>query len=496
MLNERIKCKSLMDKIITAEQAAEMIKPGMTLCCSGFTAVGYPKAIPRAIAKAGMANDLKILGAASAGDELDGELARAGLMGLRSTFNVVKAARDGINDGSIRYMDLHLSHLPQRLRDKIWGEPDFAILECCMILEDGSIVPTLSTGTPDAMIESSKQVLLELNVSHSTLLYGMHDCYSIGRLPSHAPLEIKHVTDRIGGAAFPCDPNKIAGIVVTNLHDQQPRFLPPDETSQRIAGHILDFLKSEMRKGRIEKGFTIQSGFGAVANAVMYGLDSDDFGKLNMYTEVAQDGALELILSGRIEKVSCTSLSLSLEGRERLYANIANLRERVVIRTQDISNAPEVIRRLGVIAMNTVIEADIYGNANSTHIMGSAMMNGLGGSGDFSRNGLLSIFMTPSLAKNGAISCIVPMVSHVDHTEHDTQIFVTEQGLADLRGLCPRDRAELMIEKCAHPSYRPMLREYYENAKRSSKAQHTPHDLTKALSWHQRYLETGTMQMS
>jgi hypothetical protein len=43
--------------------------------------------------------------------------------------------------------------------------------------------------------------------------------------------------------------------------------------------------------------------------------------------------------------------------------------------------------------------------------------------------------MTPSTAKKGAISCVVPFVSHVDHTEHDVQIVVTEQGLADLRGL-------------------------------------------------------------
>ena len=103
--------------------------------------------------------------------------------------------------------------------------------------------------------------------------------------------------------------------------------------------------------------------------------------------------------------------------------------------------------------MNSMIEADIYGNINSTHLMGSSMMNGIGGSGDFARNGYLSFFVTPSVAKDGKISCIVPMCSHVDHTEHDTQIIVTEQGLADLRGLAPRQRAKVMIEKCF--SYAP-----------------------------------------
>ena len=125
-----------------------------------------------------------------------------------------------------------------------------------------------------------------------------------------------------------------------------------------------------------------------------------------------------------------------------------------------------MIRRLGVIAMNGLIEADIYGNVNSTHIMGTSIMNGIGGSGDFARNAYLSIFMTPSTAKGGAISCIVPMVTHVDHTEHDVQVIVTEQGLADLRGLSPKQRAKVIIENCAHPIFKPALNEYFERAMR------------------------------
>ncbi len=100
--------------------------------------------------------------------------------------------------------------------------------------------------------------------------------------------------------------------------------------------------------------------------------------------------------------------------------------------------------------MNGMLEADIYGNVNSTHVMGTRIMNGIGGSGDFARNGYLSMFLSPSTAKGGAISSIVPMVPHVDHTEHDVQVLVTEQGLADLRGLSPRKRSRVVIDKCAH----------------------------------------------
>ena len=56
------------------------------------------------------------------------------------------------------------------------------------------------------------------------------------------------------------------------------------------------------------------------------------------------------------------------------------------------------------------------------------------------------LFCTNSVAKGGDISSIVPYVSHVDHPEHDTMIFCTEQGVADCRGLSPVERARLIIE--------------------------------------------------
>jgi succinyl-CoA:acetate CoA-transferase len=177
----------------------------------------------------------------------------------------------------------------------------------------------------------------------------------------------------------------------------------------------------------------------------------------------------------------------------RFNASVEELRTKIILRPQEISNHPEIIRRLGVIAMNGMIEADIYGNVNSTHVMGSSIMNGIGGSGDFARNAYLSFFMTPSQAKGGTISCIVPMVSHVDHTEHDVQVIVTEQGLADLRGLAPRQRAKLIIDNCAHQHFRPALEDYYQRALKDAPGRHTPHLMDEALSWHARYLRQGTM---
>ena len=494
MYEDRILNPQLREKIIDAEAAAVFVKSGMTLGFSGFTAVGYPKLIPGAVAARGEAKGLTVLAGASAGDELDGALARAGLVAYRSPFNVNKDLRNGINSGTVGYTDQHLGQLPGKVWSGDFGKIDIAIIECCGILENGSVVPTLSVGASNTFVQAADKVLLELNLSHPMDICGIHDIYTVGKRPCMKPIPISSAADRVGSVGIPCPPEKVLGIVISETADQQPRFAPTGEVSEAIAGHIIELLKNELKEGRLPRGFSMQSGFGAVANAVLYGLDCEEFDGVNMYTEVVQDGALELVLKGRVATASATSLSLSHEGRRRFYENLDALRGRFVLRPQDVSNSAEVISRLGVVAMNTAIEADIYGNVNSTHIMGSSMMNGIGGSGDYARNGLISIFMTPSVAKDGKISSIVPMVSHVDHTEHDVDIIVTEYGLADLRGKTPCQRAELIIENCSHPDYRPMLREYFERAKAKAGAMHTPHDLQTALSWHQRYLDTGSMK--
>ena len=213
-----------------------------------------------------------------------------------------------------------------------------------------------------------------------------------------------------------------------------------------------------------------------------------------MYTEVVQDSALQLIREGKIGYASCTALSLSKDGQEEFLRNIDFYRQHLVMRPQNISNSGEVVQRLGVIAMNTAVEFDLYGNVNSTNVLGSQLINGIGGSGDFARNARLTIFSTVSTAKHGGISSVVPLVSHVDHVEHDVHIVVTEQGLADLRGKSAKERAECIIENCCHPDYRPALREYYERAQKNSLGMNIPLNLYEALSWHQKYFETGSMR--
>jgi succinyl-CoA:acetate CoA-transferase len=375
------------------------------------------------------------------------------------------------------------------------GKMDWALVEVTAILEDGRLVPSSSLGNNRTWIDQAEKVILEVNAWQPVELEGMHDIYyGMQPPPNRQPIPLVHPGQRIGTPYLKVAPEKVAAIVLTDSPDRNSAFKPPDEASRRIAGHILEFLAWEVKSGRVPPSLLpLQSGVGNIANAVLLGLLEGKFENLTSYTEVIQDGMIELLRSGKVTCASATAFSLSPNMLAKVNAEMATFRKQIVLRPQEISNHSELIRRLGVIGMNGMIEADIYGNVNSTHVMGSRIQNGIGGSGDFARNGYLSIFMAPSTAQKGAISTIVPMVSHVDHTEHDVAVVVTEQGLADLRGLSPRQRSKLIIENCAHPDYRPLLRDYLERAERLSFGKHTPHLLKESLGWHDRYVRTGRM---
>src|SRR5690554_258248 len=499
----RILCTALNHLVMSAEEAAAMIPAGANVGMSGFTGAGYPKAVPGALAErirsynaaGGKPFRINVLTGASTAPELDGKLAEVDGIEMRLPFQSDPICRARINEGTMNYADYHLSEVAQYAWAGFFGKMDIAIIEVVGIREDGSLIPSSSVGNNKTWIEQADKVILEVNYKQNARMEGMHDVYYGTALPpNRKPIQLTEPDQRIGEPYLRCPIEKVIAIVETNAPDRNSPFKEPDEASRRIAEHILDFFDSEVAKGRLPANLLpLQSGVGNIPNAVLQALDSGKYKNLTAYTEVIQDGMLAMLKSGTLRMASATAFSLSPAGIEEFDKDIEFYRERILLRPQEISNHPEVARRLGVIATNAMIEADIYGNVNSTHIMGTRMMNGIGGSGDFARNGYLSIFMSPSTAKDGTISSIVPMVSHVDHTEHDVKVMVTEQGLADLRGLAPRQRALEIINKCAHPDFRPQLLDYFERSCASGRGMHTPHLLNEALSWHQRYEETGHM---
>lgn len=320
--------------------------------------------------------------------------------------------------------------------------------------------------------------------------------------PYRKPFDITGVRDRIGTESIPIDPSKVVAVVESDYQDATADNTPADENSFRIANHLIEFLEHEVTHGRLPANLLpLQSGIGNVANAIIGGLNESKFKDLVVWTEVIQDTFLDLFDSGKLDFATATSIRFSPEGFRRFYDNWDAYAPKVLLRNQSISNAPEVIRRLGVIGMNTPVEVDIYAHANSTCVNGSRMLNGLGGSADFLRSSKYSIMHTPSTRPSKTdphgLSCIVPMCTHVDQTEHDLDVIVTEQGLADVRGLAPRERARVIIEKCAHPVYQPILKAYYEKAEFECLKKgmgHEPHLLFNSFDMHKALQEEGSMQ--
>ena len=485
--------------ILTAEEAAAMIKNGDTIGLSGFTAPGTPKAIPEAIAKkaeaeheAGRPFKINLYTGASTSDHVDGALSRANAINCRAPYQNVPDLRKRINCHDVHYFDRHLSEMAQEVRYGFYGDIDYAIIEAAEITPDGEIILGTGVGNIPTYAALAKKIFIELNENLPTQLHGMHDVIMLQDPPRRPAIPVFAANDRIGSPVLKVDPAKVVGIVKTKFYDGVKPFSAPDEVSKQIGANVVRFLVSEYRKGRIPKEFLpLQSGVGNVANAVLYDLgESTEIPPFMMYTEVIQDAVLELMKKGKCTFASTCSMTFADATEETLFADMDFFRDKILMRPAELSNNPEVIRRLGVIAMNTALEADIFGCVNSTHVLGTKMMNGIGGSGDFTRNAYISIFSCPSVTKGGLISNIVPMVAHPDHSEHSVDILVTDQGIADLRGKDPVQRAQEIINNCAHPMYRELLNDYLKMGKGGQ----TPHSLNASFAFHNAFNETGDMR--
>jgi acetyl-CoA hydrolase len=484
---------------LTAEEAAELIPNGATIGFSGFTPAGSAKAIPLALAArarrehaAGREFKVGVLSGASTGPSLDGALAAAEAIGFRMPYQSSSILRKQINAGQVRFVDMHLSQVPQVVRYGFLGPVHWAVVEACDVTAAGGVVLTTSVGASNTYLRLAEKVLIELNSAHSPELLGMHDLFEPKDPPVRQEIPVYRVHDRIGSPVCVVDPRKIAGIVRTDLPDENETFEEPTPATERIGQNLADFLVDEMKRGRIPPRFLpLQSGVGNIANAVLAAIarrkEIPDF---EMYTEVVQDSAIPLIEQGRCTFASTCALALSPAMIKRVSDDVDFFKRHILLRPQEISNHPEIVRRLGVVSMNTAVEVDLGGNVNSTHIMGKTMLNGIGGSGDFTRNAYLSIFSCPSTAKGGKISTIVPLASHMDHSEHSVQVVATEQGIADLRGKDPHERALLIINNCAHPDYRDQLRHYLKLTKEG----HEPLSLSLGLAMHRQYLRHGDMR--
>jgi succinate CoA transferase len=482
---------------LTAEEAAARISAGSLVAFSGFTAAGAAKAVPRAVAeraktlhRAGRPFQVRVLTGASTGASLDDALAGADAISWRCPYQSSAALRKRINDGRVAFVDMHLSHVPQSVLFGFFGTIDVAVVEASELTSDGRIYLTTSVGASPTFLQAAEKVIIELNHEQSRGVGEMADIV-IPKPPPYRPaIDLDHPLQRIGKKYVRIDPDKILGVVHTEEVDEMGEFAEADRVSEAIAQNVVRFLQEELAAGRIPPDFLpLQSGVGNIANAVMEGIGQSDLPDFLMYSEVYQSAAFELMREGRLRGASTCALTLTPIQMHQLADDVEFFAPRLVLRPQEISNNPAVVRQLGVIAINTALELDVYGHVNSTHVCGQTILNGIGGSGDFARNAYLSIFVCPSVARDGRISTIVPMCSHVDHNEHTVHAVATEHGLADLRGLAPAERARRIIDRCAHPAYRDTLHRYVSEAGPG----HIRHDLEHCFELHRNLLRYGSM---
>lgn len=501
----RIESQLYRDKVISAEKAASFIENGMTLAIPHFICFDNPIGVAGALLerrKKGEDIVIDLVAGAACAPIIDMGWTEAGMV---RSFMPYTSANSGIRkcanatDG-LFFKDYRLSVIPEYIKSGYLGDIDIALVSVAGITEDGKLKPSICAGYSQTVLTYAKKVILEINVNSSADMYLLHDIYDPGPRPGRQPIPITKADDAIGSHFYTVDPDKVLGVVITT----DPLFLSPmwkpftadeaPEEIKRMAHYFVDFMKKEIEAGRMPKEIPpIQTGGGLVAGTVLREMGRT-FGSLDLYTEAVLEDGMQMLDDGSIRFISTAGFGCSGATTAKILENPKQYEGKLMVRPLEISNHPEVIRRLGILALNNIVEADIYGNINSTHVNGTSIISGIGGALDFAQNAALTCYFTLSTAKGGKTSCIVPSCSHVDITEHEVNIIVTEYGIADLRNKGPRERVKEMIA-IAHPDYRPMLQEYYDKALATCAPNHghTPHCLEKENQWHIRARDTGTM---
>lgn len=493
VVKNRIGSVSLQNWVAAPEDAAALIQDGMTVAMSGYAMAGYPKVVvAELIHRKNSGEDLSIHLVTGANvPALDEQLGQAGLIARRTPMCAHPWLAKQINAGTVQYVEQQMSKMPRLIKSGKLGPIDIAVIEALGIDEQGHLIPTTSSGLAHLLMDAAASIIVEINVAQPEQLSELHDVYLPEKSTQIQPIPLVNVRQRIGRSTIPVDPAKIRAIVI---HDSPERAAPPPPgtpETDRIAQHLFDFL--EIESHRIYDGSLppLQLGFGSVATSIARALSRSPFQNLEFFCGGVGEAILELLVSGKATAISTAGLEMS-ERVEAIIRSTPGLSDQLVIRTGDVINHAETIARMGLIALNTGVEIDVYGNVNSSHISGTRVVNGIGGGANFAQNAGLSVVLLPSTGKSGAISTIVPMVSHQDICEHDVDVIITEHGVADLRGKDDTERADAIIHHCTSGAYQAQLEAYVQKARQTIGGHHPqlPED---AFAWHRRLAEQGSM---
>ena len=476
----------------TAEDASVLVADRMHVAMSGYSAAGYPKAVVEALRERKLGGDPFCISLTTGANVpwVDERLGSVGLLTRRAPMVAHKALGTLVNRGEVHYVEQQMNRMPRLLRSDAFGRIDLLVVEALGFDTEGNLIPTNAIGMLDLLMQASDRIIIEINRAQHERLATLHDIYTPQPPPLTQPIPLVRPNQRIGLKGIPFDHRKIVAIVETDIAENSTQLFGATQVSDILAQNLFDFLSVEYKglKGCLPP---VQTGFGSLADSITTGFQDTHFQDIQFFCGGVGESAMTLLESGKALSLSTGGLGMN-EKVEGILSSFPHLEDSLVIRNGSVTNSSEVISRLGLIALNTGIEIDIYGNVNSSHITGTRVVNGIGGGANFAQNSALSVVLIPSLSKGGAISNIVPMVSHQDINEHDVDIIITEHGVADVRGVDDVERAKRIIELCASPEYKGALSFYLQRAIQTTGGHH-PQLPLEAFGWYQRLQETGSM---
>ncbi|MEZ5217319.1 MAG: acetyl-CoA hydrolase/transferase C-terminal domain-containing protein [Ilumatobacteraceae bacterium] len=216
---------------------------------------------------------------------------------------------------------------------------------------------------------------------------------------------------------------------------------------------------------RVPNGATIQTGIGAIPNALLASLG--DHRDLGVHTELFSDGLMNLVEQGVVNGVRkqlnrTKAVATFAHGTQELY-DFLHENPAVELWPVRYVNDPRVIgQETDFVSINATIEVDLMGQCASESI-GSKLFSGSGGQADFARGAMYSKggqgFIVTRSTTHGGMSRIVAQLHEgavVTTMKNTVDKVVTEYGVAELRGQTVRDRAKRLIA-IAHPSHRDDL---------------------------------------
>lgn len=412
-------------KLVTAEEAASLIKSHDRIYISGNAATPYV-----------LMNSL-----ARRKNELEGvELVHVLLLGedplskpemeghfRHNSLFVGPADRKAINEGRADYIPIFLHQIP----NLIYSEQmplDAAMLHLSPADEHGFMSFGVEVLASKAAAEKAKKVIVQVNE----------------KMP------------RVLGDSF-IHVSRVHKIVEVSEELPELKRKPFSEAERKI-GHFITEL--------IEDGSTLQLGIGGIPDAVLSALKERR--DLGIHTEMVSDGVMEAIEAGIITGAKKTFhpnkvILTFILGSKKLY-EFADNNPVLEAHPTDYTNHPfNVSRNDNMIAINSAIEVDITGQVCSDSI-GTYIYSGFGGQVDFIRGAAHSkggkpIIALHSTAKNGEVSRIVPFLKKgagVVTTRADVKYVVTEYGIAYLHGKNLQERTIALIN-VADPKFRPDL---------------------------------------